>query len=413
MRLLDTIRVSSRALTVNKKRAVLTMLGIIIGITAVIVIMSVGAGAQSLITNQISSVGSNLIGILPGATDENGPPASVMGILVTTLTYEDSLAIANKSRVPYVIAVAPYARGAETISWQNRTYDGSYIGTGADYPLVENVSVTSGRFFTAEEERTIARVAVLGSEVVKELFTDSDPVGEKIKIKRESFTVIGVLEERGVSGFQSQDNIVLIPVSSAQKLLLGINHLGFIRARVDDAANVDRSIDDIKVILRERHDIDDPADDDFSVRSTAQALDALLGITNGLKFFLAAIAALALVVGGIGIMNIMYVTVTERTREIGLRKAVGARPGDIMRQFLFEAVQLTLTGGVIGVAIGSLISWLVAVIAQYLGYAWDLVIAWQSIVLACGVCIAIGVLFGYYPAKRAAALDPITALRYE
>ncbi len=182
---------------------------------------------------------------------------------------------------------------------------------------------------------------------------------------------------------------------------------------MDDAANVERALVDIKTVLRERHDIDDPADDDFSVRSTAQALDALLGITNGLKFFLAAIAALALVVGGIGIMNIMYVTVTERTREIGLRKAVGATPGDIMRQFLFEAVQLTLAAGIIGTIIGSLISWLVAVIARYLGYNWDLVVSAESILLAGGVCIAIGVLFGYYPAKRAASLDPITALRYE
>lgn len=413
MHIRDTARLALRSLTINKRRALLTMLGIVIGITAVVVIVSVGAGAQSLIVNQISSIGSNLVGILPGAADENGPPASAMGVLVTTLTDDDALAIGDRSRVPHVTAVAPYVRGAETISWQNRTYDGAYIGTGAEYPQVEDVVLTAGRFFTLEEEKTIGRVAVLGSEVAAELFQGRNPVDEKIKIKRETFTVIGVLEERGVSGFQSQDNIVLIPVSSAQKLLLGINHLGFIRARVDTAENVDRSMEDIKVLLRERHDIDDPADDDFSVRSTADALDALLGITNGLKFFLAAIAAIALVVGGIGIMNIMYVTVTERTREIGLRKAVGARGRDVLVQFLYEAVQLTFVGGLVGVACGASISWLVAVVARYLGYQWDLVVSWQSIVLACGVCIAIGVLFGYYPARRAAELDPITALRYE
>ncbi|MEK7139480.1 MAG: ABC transporter permease, partial [Patescibacteria group bacterium] len=209
MRWRDTIVTASRALTVNKRRAALTMLGIIIGITAVIVIISVGAGAQSLITNQISSIGSNLVGVLPGAADENGPPASVMGVLVTTLTADDAAAIGDSSRVPHIVAVSPYVRGAETIHWQNRTYDGSFIGTGADYPVVEDITMTAGRFFDVEEERAISRVAVLGSEVAQELFVEQDPIGQRIKIKRESFTVIGTVAERGVSGFQNQDNIVL------------------------------------------------------------------------------------------------------------------------------------------------------------------------------------------------------------
>jgi len=389
------------------------MLGMIIGISSVIIIISIGASAQGLILNQIKSVGSDLIGILPGASSEDGPPASVMGVTVTTLKYEDAQAIAKKQNAPHVLAVASYVKGTGTISWQNRNVDTDITGTTASYVNVEDVEVELGRFFSEDEEKTISRLVVLGSQVAKDLFGDEDPVGQQVKIKREAFRVIGVMKERGSVAFQSEDDQVFIPLITAQKLLLGINHLGFVRAKVDDSKNLDQSVKDIKATLREQHDIDDPTKDDFSVRNVQQALDVFTGVTDALKFFLASIAAIALVVGGIGIMNIMLVSVNERIREIGLRKAVGARNKNIMNQFLIETIVISLGGGLIGIVLGVIVSALIAVVANYLNYDWDFIITINSIILASGVSIIIGVVFGIYPARKAAKLDPIDALRYE
>ncbi|MFA5076705.1 MAG: ABC transporter permease [Patescibacteria group bacterium] len=413
MYLKDIYKTTTASLSANKKRAALTMLGIVIGITAVIVVMSVGAGAQSLILNQVKTMGSNLIGILPGGSDEDGPPASVMGIQITTLTNDDADALAKSSRLSHVVAVASYVRGMATITWQNQKMDTSFYGTGADYVTVEDVGLAEGRFFSSEEAKGLARVAVIGSEVKDEIFGSQDAVGQKIKIGKETFEVIGVVEKRGVVMFANQDTLIFIPVSAAQKLLLGYNHLGFIRVKVDQAENLDETVEQIEQLLRERHDITDPSQDDFSVQNSQQALDVFTNVTDVLSYFLAAIASISLLVGGIGIMNIMLVTVTERTKEIGLRKALGAKRNDLLIQFLLESVILTLSGGVFGILIGSGISALVAGVASYLGYNWDLVISPFSIILACSVCILIGLGFGYYPAQRAAKLDPITALRYE
>jgi putative ABC transport system permease protein len=413
MNVRDIYRLSTRSLSANKKRAALTMLGIIIGITSVIVIMAVGAGAQSLVLNQIKSQGTDLIGILPGGSDDKNPPASAMGIQITTLTYDDTQAIKNKANVPHAKAVAAYVSGTGSITWENRSIDNNYFGASADFLTIENLELASGRFFTAEEERGLARVVVLGSTVASDLFDQSDPLGQKIKIGKESFSVIGVFKKAGVSGFMNKDKLIVLPLFSAQKLLLGINHVSFVRVKVDEAANIDKTKEDIIFLLRQRHDITDPTQDDFSVRSSQQMLDVFTSITDILKYFLAAIAAIALLVGGVGIMNIMLVAVTERTREIGLRKAVGATGSNVMAQFLVEAVILTLSAGVVGIIIGSVISTLVALVARYLGYNWDLVISLTSIFLACGVCILIGLVFGYYPARRAARLNPIDALRYE
>ncbi len=278
---------------------------------------------------------------------------------------------------------------------------------------MEEIAVGNGRFFTPEEDKGVARVAVLGSEIAEKLFGDLDPVGRLIKIKRVSFRVIGVVDKRGVSGFQNQDNQVFIPVTTAQKLLLGINYVNFVRVKVSDAQYVDQTIETMKEVLRVRHDIDKPENDDFSVRSTNQGLEALTSITNALKFFLAAIAAISLIVGGIGIMNIMLAAVEERTKEIGLRKAVGATNRIITLQFLIETITITFVGGVVGIILGTLISILVATVARSQGYVWDLVITPSSIILGCSVSIAIGLIFGITPARRASRLSPIEALRYE
>ncbi len=413
MNVVEEISTVWRIVARNKVRSFLTMLGIIIGIMSVIVVMSVGAGAQSLILNQVTSLGSNLVAILPGKSEDNGPPASAMGIVVTTLVQDDLDAIVKSDFSKSIVAVTPYVRGVDTIEWAGNSIDTNFVGVSSQLPQVEDTSLATGRFFSEEEEKNLGKVAVLGSRVVKDLFGDVDPIGKKIKIKKTTFTIIGTMVERGTSAFQNQDNQIYVPFSTAQKLLLGINYVSFARLKISTAEQVDKSVQYIKEILREQHDITNPEEDDFSVRTTAQGLDALTNITNALKIFLSAIAAISLVVGGIGIMNIMLAAVQERTREIGLRKAVGATNGNIIFQFLIEAVAITFLGAIIGIVLGSGISFATGTVAQRLGYHWDIVVSPSSIVVACLVGIGIGLIFGLVPAKRASKLNPIEALRYE
>ncbi|MFA6105171.1 MAG: ABC transporter permease [Patescibacteria group bacterium] len=412
MVIFDNLRNAWRLLRQNKVRSFLTMLGIIIGVMAVVVIMSVGAGAQSLIVNQFKSMGTNLVGVLPGKSDEKGPPASVMGIVVTTLKDDDRKAFDN-GEIPHILASTSYVRGIDTVTSGDNKTDTNFLGTSAGYPNVEEINLEFGRYFTEEEEKGNAKVAVIGSTVAKALFPDADPLGKNVKIKKTIFQIIGVAKERGRSGFQDQDNQIFVPLSTAQKLLLGINYVNFMRVKVDSADNISEVEEFIKIKLREQHNITNPDNDDFSVRSTNQGIEAISSVTNGLKFFLAAIAAISLVVGGIGIMNIMLAAVEERTKEIGLRKAVGAKSRQIIAQFLVETILITFTGGVIGIIIGSGISILVASIAKNMGYSWDLVITPSSIILGCIVSIVIGIVFGVTPARHAARLNPIEALRHE
>ncbi|MCX6782119.1 MAG: ABC transporter permease [Candidatus Magasanikbacteria bacterium] len=411
MNLFEQIRSVWKIIGRNKVRSILTMLGIVIGVMAVIVVMSVGAGAQSLILNQIKSMGSNLVGVLPGQADEKGPPASAMGIVITTLKDDDIKALLKE--IPSLTAGTGYVKGAETISWGDQKTDTNFTGVSAQYTEVEDAKVEFGRFFTEEEERASTRVVVLGSTVAKDLFGDQDPLDKQIKIKKTLFNIIGVMKERGTSGMQNQDNQVFVPLYTAQKLLLGIDYISFARFKVDNAEDVNSAMEQMNVILRDRHKIDKPENDDFNVRSTAQGLDAIMSITNALKMFLAAIAAIALIVGGVGIMNIMLAAVQERTREIGLRKAVGAKNSDITVQFLVESITITLIGGIIGIILGIFISYSVAKVAQQMGYNWDFVISISAIIIGCIVSVGVGLLFGIAPARRASLLDPIEALRHE
>ena len=391
------------------------MLGIIIGVGAVIIIIAVGAGAQSLIISQVKGLGSNLVGILPGKSEEKGPPASVMGIVITTLTYEDAQAINDKKNVPNLVDVSAYTKSIGTLTWGSNTYDTSLSGSTVGYLEVEGGEVVEGRFFTKEEERNLSRVVVLGSEVKEQLFGTSEAVGQRIKVNKHSFEVIGVMKERGTVAFQNYDDQVFIPILTVQKLIAGVNHLGLIRAKIDNQDNVAVAMKDIEITLRERHNISDEtgSSDDFTVQSADTALDMLKTITNALKYFLAAVASLSLLVGGIGIMNIMLVSVTERTREIGLRKAVGATNFKIRSQFLFEAIIITFLGGTIGMIGGTIISFLIAKVAVLLGYDWEFLVSIFSIFLAVSVSISVGIIFGLYPAIKASRLNPIEALRYE
>lgn len=414
MEVRNILKLSVRNLRSNPLRSFLTMLGLIIGIGSVVLIVSLGAGAQALIISQINSIGSNLVGVLPGASDENGPPASVFGIQVKTLVNDDVKAFLSDSRTSHLVAVSGYAQGRVKMVYENQELEGgSFMGVEASYPEVENITLSAGRFFTAEEDSGLARVVVVGSGVVDELWGGDNPVGKTFKMKRESFRVIGVVESRGSVGFSNLDKFVFVPLNTAQKILLGWRHLSLVRGRVDEAQNIEETILGMKEVLRERHNIDSEEEDDFSVRNAADAVELLKTITDAFRYFLAAIAAISLLVGGIGIMNIMLVAVTERYREIGLRKAVGARQAHIQNQFLLETLVITGVGSVVGIAGGAAVSGLIALVARALGYEWAFIVSLPSIFLAVGVGLAIGLAFGFYPARRAAKLDPIVALRYE
>lgn len=423
---LSEIKTTIKNLLSRKGRSFLTILGIIIGVAGVIIIISLGAGAQSLVLGQITKLGTNLVGVLPGKSNENGPPAAVFGIQVKTLSNRDLEAIKDKSNVPNAEAVASFVNGSATLISGRESVDTSFVSTDGTYPKVQNVEMEKGEFFSEEQSNAGANVIVLGHDVATALFPNGNELGQIVKIKIPNnnptnnsvvgsipFRVIGVQKKLGTVAFQNQDDQVFIPFIIGQRQLLGIDYIQSMRIKVDDSVNVKLVIEDVKRVLREQHNITNPEDDDFSVRDLADAIKLLTGITDTLSIFLSLMAGISLIVGGIGIMNIMLVTVSERTREIGLRKAIGATKRDIRNQFLFESIVLTLSGGVVGIILGVFISYLIALGARFAGYDWAFVISPIAIILAVLVSIITGLIFGIYPATKAAKLDPIVALRYE
>ncbi len=411
MFLLRLIHMAWKNLMAAKARSFLTILGIVIGIASVQIVLSIGESAQQFILGEIRNVGSNLIGVLPGASDEKGPPASVFGVVTTTLKASDLERVARE--VPTVSAWSGYVTGSATAKNGSASYRTSYQGVSAAMPAVENATVATGRFFTDDEERGLAKVAVLGSARAKDLFGDQDPIGERLNLGKITVTVIGVMASRGAAGFSNPDQLIFVPLATAQKLLLGIDYLNFARVKVAREADVPAAVEDIRRIIKDEHHIKENQPEDFSVRNTADALKILTGITDAVRYFLVFVASLSLFVGGIGIMNIMLIALKQRIREVGLRKALGARDEDIRFQFLVEAVFLSLSGGVVGIALGVLLTYLAAVIIRSLGYDWQFLLTFSSVIEACGVAIIIGVVFGTYPARQAAKASPMEALRYE
>ena len=421
MNIAATIKLVIKNLRARKGRSLLTILGIVIGVAGVIVIIALGAGAKSLILGQVTKLGSNLLYIEPTKSGANSAPTP--GLIITTLVTEDADALRNTSRVPYAVAINSAVGGLASLTWNNKNVDTTFEATDYHYPQIVNFTMSSGRFFDQSEDQGASNVVVLGSKVSEELFGTSgvEPLGQVIKVKSAIQTktggvplrVIGVIAPRGSSFFQDQDNMIFLPLAIGQEQILGIHYLQGISVKVDTAENIDRTISDIETVLKQRHRIQQEIDTDFAIRNQAEALKALTTITDALSLFLIAMAAISLVVGGIGILNIMMVTVGERTREIGLRKALGATSRNIRNQFLFEASFLTGLGGLVGIVLGVIISYLAALLMRRLGYDWAFVVSWFSIVLAAGVSILTGVVFGLLPAFKAAKLNPIEALRYE
>jgi len=415
MNFISTIQLVIRTLLARKGRSFLTILGIVIGVAGVIIIIALGAGAQSLVLGQVTKLGTNLLSVQPGKSNEKGPPAQVFGITITTLVNEDAEALRTSGQVPHAQAVNALVRGSGTVTWQNKTVDTTFIGTDSYYPSAVTITMDAGNFFDQRDGEGGANVTVLGYSVAKELFEESgaDPIGQVIKIKNVPLRVVGVVSERGSAFFQDQDDQIFIPLAIGQQQLLGIRYLQQINIKVDSADNVTQTKEDINAVMLQRHRIRDEVDSDFTIRNRADAIDILKTITSALSLFLTAMAAIALVVGGIGILNIMLVTVAERTREIGLRKAVGANNRAVRNQFLLEAGTLTSLGGFIGIILGVIASYLISLLMEYLGYDWAFVVSISSIVLAISVSILTGVVFGLYPAFKASKLNPIDALRYE
>ena len=394
------------ALKSNILRTLLTMLGIIIGIASVILIVSLGAGATQTITNQISSFGTNLVVVIPGSISQGGG-AGIASI--KTLTPEDGEAILSSGRVVNVAAVTPLVSKPTKAVAGGVDVATTVHGVASSYQIIQTIDIAQGEFLTEDHEQGLSRVAVIGADIAVDLFGEgAEPVGKSIKLDNRSFRIIGVAAPKGGSPLSNPDESVYIPYTTAMKILLGQNHVQTLMIQAEDPKLIDQTMEDINTLLIERHKIADGDDPDFSLRSSKDALATLDTVTGLLTTLLAGIAGISLLVGGIGIMNIMLVTVTERTKEIGLLKAIGAKRKDILTQFLIESVVLTLVGGSIGIILGIVLAFIITQVVNI-----PFIVQISSIFLAVGVSSIVGVGFGLYPAQRAAKLSPIEALRYE
>jgi putative ABC transport system permease protein len=377
--------------------------------------MSIGRSAQDLIIKQVEDVGSNLVAVLPGASEEDEPPAAALGIIEKTLDYDDFKALKSRGGLAGISAGAAYVNGNEVVSGSGVSKNLNITGTTADYPEVEETEMKKGRFILPAEEEDLSRVVVLGSGVAKDFFGQKDPLNKKIKIKKQNYKIVGVLEERGAAAFgvSNQDNSVFVPLKTAQKMILGRDYLNFIRLKARGPEWVSDVKNQTEDILMSRHNIKKEEKKDFSVRDQAAALEVVEDITDVVRYFLLTVGSVALVVGGVGIMNIMLISINQRIKEVGLRKAVGARNSDVLIQFLLEAATISTIGGLAGILLGVLFSFLTALVVQIFGYDWPFIVSIWSILTAVGISFLTGIVFGMYPAKKASKISPMEALRCE
>lgn len=402
----ESLAIAWAGVKASKLRSLLTMLGIIVGVAAVVAMVSIGLGVQQKIQQSITSLGSNLLIVMPGANSPSGGVRQAAGSNIT-LTLQDAKAIARE--IDGVKAVAPSVSQQSRLVYGNQNWKTSVQGVTQDFLTLRNYKLAAGVGISANDELQRSRSAVIGQTVSENLFGGAPAVGQTIRIDNAPFRVVGVLEGKGQSTMgQDQDDIVIVPLSTAQERILGISHLHSISIEVASSDAIERVQEDVSRLLRVRHRINPTAENDFTVRNMTALLSTMQENTSAITLFLAAVASIALLVGGIGVMNIMLVSVTERTKEIGIRKALGATYGNIMLQFLTEAVVISVGGGLIGIAVGVIAAKMIAAFA-----GWATVISLQSIVISFNLTVAIGVFFGLYPARKAARLDPIEALRYE
>lgn len=406
MNFANLLKIALKALSNNKLRCFLTMLGIIIGVASVITMLAIGQGSKDSIRAQISEMGSNMIMIHPGNMQRGGVRQSADD--TQTLEVADYEAIRDKAR--YVTAISPSVNSGGQFINGNNNYPSTVYGITPDYLDIRKVSIADGEMFTEQDIKSAAKVCLLGQTVIDNLFPDgSNPIGRIVRFNKIPMKVVGTLTPKGTNSMgMDQDDVVLAPYTTVMKRILATDHLQGLFASAIDEEYTDQAIDEITEILREQHKLKEGADDDFDIRSQKELSEMLSSTSDMLTVLLACIAGISLLVGGIGIMNIMYVSVSERTREIGLRMSLGARGIDILSQFLIEAVIISVTGGIIGVILGILASWSVNIIMH-----WPVSVQVYSMVLSFVVCTVTGVFFGWYPAKKAASLDPIEALRYE